>query len=495
MMPVTQAAVNQFTTHFEWSRYFLAEHRSNKFSIFHKELAESIQRSQRQRGLRLCFLAPRGSAKTLNGTTAIALDDFCNRREPYISITSTNEDSTKDLIREIASEVMYNERLNHYYPWLRFCRINSNEIVSPTGRRIKGYPVGSSIRGRKNRGQRITKLIVDDPQGPKDIVSKEYRKRAWHWLMSDAIPACTPDANVFVFATDLHLDSIAHRLRNQPGWETKIYQAILEWPERMDLWNQWGEIYRDTEEPNYIQRSEEFFRINREEMIRGCRVLWPDRYPLYWLMRERLNLGEGAFASEYLNDPRDPSLSEWPSTYFDWPGFWVTSFPDAKQIRQKVLSIDPSLGKEANRGDYSAICRYAIDQRDISYVQIDQKRRNTEALCSDIVRHVAEWAPDAIVIETNQYQELILPILDRVARESQVRLPSVEEQHNNTAKEVRIRRLGPDLSRHLVRCVRDPGTQLAVEQAMQFPFGSHDDGIDAWEMARSFVMAPRWELR
>jgi predicted phage terminase large subunit-like protein len=399
------------------------------------------------------------------------------------------------MVKEIAREIRSNERLRAHYPELQAARITADRIELPSGYSLHGYAVGSQVRGRKVGGKRITKLIIDDPQGPKDIISPLYRRRAWDWVFKDAIPACDPSANVFVFATDLHQDSIAHRLRTTPGWVTRVYQSIVRWPDRMDLWKQWSDIYRNTEAHDYIKRADEFFEVNKVEMLRGGEALWPDRYPIYWLMRERVRLGEGAFASEYLNDPRDPSLSEWPAEYFDWPGFWVDRFPAAEQITQKVLSIDPSLGRESDRGDYSAICRYALDKRGISYIQVDQKRRNTESLCSDIVRHIAEWAPDALVIETNQYQELILPILDRVAKESQVRLPPVEQQHNSTSKEVRIRRLGPDLSRHLVRCIRDPGTQLAIEQAMQFPFGSHDDGIDAWEMARSFVAAPKWELR
>jgi predicted phage terminase large subunit-like protein len=55
---------------------------------------------------------------------------------------------------------------------------------------------------------------------------------------------------------------------------------------------------------------------------------------------------------------------------------------------------------------------------------------------------------------------------------------------NHTAKQIRIRRLGPYLSSRRLRFKSDsPGTRLLVEQLQEFPIGDHDDGPDALEMA------------
>ena len=56
--------------------------------------------------------------------------------------------------------------------------------------------------------------------------------------------------------------------------------------------------------------------------------------------------------------------------------------------------------------------------------------------------------------------------------------------HNHAAKLVRIRRLGPYLSRRRLRFLaRSPDTQLLVDQLRDFPIAAHDDGPDALEMA------------
>ncbi len=56
--------------------------------------------------------------------------------------------------------------------------------------------------------------------------------------------------------------------------------------------------------------------------------------------------------------------------------------------------------------------------------------------------------------------------------------------HNTVKKQVRIRRLGPYLSRRQMRFLsRSVSTQLLVDQLRDFPAGAHDDGPDALEMA------------
>jgi len=106
-------------------------------------------------------------------------------------------------------------------------------------------------------------------------------------------------------------------------------------------------------------------------------------------------------------------------------------------------------------------------------------------MCADLCKRVREFSPECLALETNQYQELIKPILRATAAALDVTLPRIVDIENRENKSLRIRRLGPDLASKSVRFKRNsPGTTLLMQQLQDFPHGSHDDGPDAWEMAR-----------
>lgn len=217
-------------------------------------------------------------------------------------------------------------------------------------------------------------------------------------------------------------------------------------------------------------------------------VLWPNRWPLYTLMKHRASIGEAAFASEKQSDPVDPTLCEWPSSYFDWPGILFDRWPTDLAI--KTLALDPSKGKDAKHGDYSAIVRYGRALNGVEYVEADLARRDTERIVADTIQHVIDFQPEELAVETNTFQELLLAPLQaehqRRERELNIIIPlNVASLNNMVNKEVRIRRHGPYLSQRRVRFkARSPGTALLIQQLRDFSIGDHDDGPDGWEMAR-----------
>ncbi len=213
-----------------------------------------------------------------------------------------------------------------------------------------------------------------------------------------------------------------------------------------------------------------------------ARVLWPEREPLYDLMLLRATIGHAAFESEKQSNPLDPSACEWPEEYFDWPGIWFDEWP--KSFAVKTLALDPSKGKDAKVGDYSAFVRYVCTTSLVEYVEADLKRRNSEQIIEDAIQHYVDFQPEELVVETNTFQELFIAPLLVEARRRLVQM-TIQPVDNTVNKEVRIRRHGPYLSQKRVRFKRrSPGTNLLVQQCKDFPTGDFDDGPDAWEMAR-----------
>jgi predicted phage terminase large subunit-like protein len=251
----------------------------------------------------------------------------------------------------------------------------------------------------------------------------------------------------------------------------------------MDLWREWKEILHDHYDPLKEVRAEEFFNAHQAEMEdEACLPLWPAKEPLYALMSLWASVGDAAFRSEKMNDPSDPSASEWPSEYFDRKTIWFEEWPSDLTVR--TIFLDPSKGADAKHGDYSAIVLYGRDKWGVEYVEADLERRGVDKMCSDLLTHARRFVPDRIGLEANGFQDLLAAPLREAAKKEGMDLPLILVT-NSVNKAVRIRRLTSPLSQGKLRFKRrSPGTQLLLDQLRDFPNSKHDDGPDAAEGAR-----------
>jgi predicted phage terminase large subunit-like protein len=291
--------------------------------------------------------------------------------------------------------------------------------------------------------------------------------------------AGSPRTNVVVLGTALHREAIVCKLQTTPGWRSKVFRSLQRWPERMDLWASWGDLLHDWADEAREAKAQAFYEANRGAMEAGAEVLWPGREPLHALMRLRATVGPAAFASEKQNDPVNPELCEWGAEYFDYPGFWFEDWP--KDLTLRVLSLDPSKGKDSDLGDYTAYVRIGLDRDLVMYVEADLRRMTSEAIVDTGLDHVKAFKPDSFVIETNIFAELFVAMFQVAAARERLILP-LAGWPNVVSKEVRIRRLGTYLAQRKFRFkARSAGTQLLVQQLRDFPQGDHDDGPDALE--------------
>jgi predicted phage terminase large subunit-like protein len=453
---------------------------------FHRWLAAELEALGRTRGRRLDVLAPRGSAKSTWTSVAFPLWCGVHGKEPYIVLASDTDDQAKDFLRKIRDQLEGNHALLRDFPaaagvgpvW------QAHYLRLRNGVGIRAISTGGKIRGRSEKEARPSLIIVDDPQNLEHIISPARRERSWDWLVRDVCSAGSPRTNIVVLGTALHREAIVCRLQITPGWQSRVFRSVEPWPERMDLWAEWELILHDHNDDQREAKARAYYEANRPAMDAGAQVLWPERESLYALMTRRASDGPAAFASEKQNDPVDPTLCEWPSSYFDWPGIWFDTWPH--DLTVKTIGLDPSKGKDAKHGDYSAFVRYGYDARShVEYVEADLARRNMEQIIEDAVGHCRAFRPEAIAVETHTFQELLVAPLLEAARRAGVPMTVQPVENMAPAKPVRIRRHGPYLAQRLVRFkARSPGTQLLVQQLRDFPNGDHDDGPDAWEMAR-----------
>lgn len=192
---------------------------------------------------------------------------------------------------------------------------------------------------------------------------------------------------------------------------------------------------------------------------------------LPYIERMRLRRGNWKITNE---------KGEWPGEYFG-DHIWFDEWP--KDLTIRIISLDPSKGKDAKHGDYSAYIKFGRCKAGFLWIEGNLERRPTPRIVEDGFEHYRGFPCEGFGIETNQYQELLATEFGRVSKERGIMLP-IFGLHNSVKKEVRIRRLGPYLARKVARFKSNsPGTRLLVQQLRDFPNGPHDDGPDAMEMA------------
>lgn len=450
-----------------------------------------------ERGAWLSVIAPRGAAKSTLSSLALPLYAAMEGKENYIVISSDSGDQARLFLGAIRDEIETNELLQQDYPSV--CRKGpiwrDDRLKLANGVQIDAVGTGTKMRGRRNRQSRPSLILVDDPQNTGHIISELQRSRSWDWLTKDVCNAGSPDTNIVVLGTALHREGIVNRLEKTPGWEHHHWKAIEQWPERMDLWNDWEDILLDWGSDDREENARRFYDQHKEDMQAGGSVFWPDRFPLYDLMLKRSAIGRLSFDMEMQGIPRSADQCEWPDEAFLYPHFWFDDWGPVDHYEIRTMFLDPSLGRDSKTGDPSAIVAYGRDKRGLELAEADIKRRNAKQMIDDLVAFAARFKPDIVGIESNAFQSLLMPILyqsieNHEKETGQILAFRIIGLENSVNKQVRIRRLNNPISERRLRLKsRSPGTMTLLEQLKTFPDKSaHDDGPDALECARRLAI-------
>jgi hypothetical protein len=361
------AAIPAFANLDGWARHYLPDYFTLPNSRFHDWLADQLHSLQGRRGTRMALVAPRGSAKSTWVSLVYPLWAAVHNQEPYILLISDSQGQARLLLEAIKRELEDNPLLAAAYPaavgpgspWGRDRLRLANGVV------IEALGTGAKIRGRRNRAERPSLIIVDDPENDNHVTSALQRERSWSWFNRAVINAGTPQTNILVLGTALQRDCLVLRLSRTGGWQGQTFKSVARWPARMDLWEEWQAIYQDYAEAAHEDKALRFFKKNRAAMEAGAEVLWPEQESLYALMCLRATIGPAAFASEKQGDPVNPEQCEWDASYFDYPGFWFDTWPTGIVLR--TLGLDPSKGKDAQHGDFSAFVKLCPPLRNVCH--------------------------------------------------------------------------------------------------------------------------------
>lgn len=481
-----------------FAQTYLPHHASLPCSSLHEFLAarflDAVTSEQPQR---TAIAAPRGNAKTtwvsvIGPLWCLSFPEIAKKE--YIALLSDSPKLSEENLFSITEELESNELLRADFgdlvgnpskdrrPWTQ------KKIVTINGIQIAAYSSGQKMRGLKRGKARPDLLIADDMENDEHVLTPRQRQKLLSWWTKTPSKLGGPGGlDIFAVGTVLHYDSLLSNLLGNPGYYAEKFRAVASWPIRQDLWDEWSKIFLDLSRPEPVRKEEarRFYLERRRAMDEGAEVLWPEGDPLYDLKVMLLTDGQASFDSEKQNDPINPDDCLFSEDWFHWYSRdgEVGEPTDLRlpAMQHTIGAVDPSLGKHASRGDYSAIVILGRGADGRDYVlDASIERRSPDRIIADTIAlhqryQCREWAVEAVA-----FQEFFAEEMANRGRVEGVQLPIVAV-HPHTDKELRIQTLQPAVRNgHLVF---HRSHRLLYDQMRLFPLADHDDGPDALRMA------------
>lgn len=407
----------------------------------------------------------------------------------YPIIISDSSDQAEGFLDNIRVEFEENEALREDFGNLVGKVWRSNVLITSTNIKVEAIGSGKKIRGRKHRNWRPDLLVLDDIENDENVRTPEQRAKLESWFLKAVSKAGDDYTDIVYIGTLLHYDSLLAKTLNNPGYRAIKYRAVISFSKEDALWKTWEDIFTDLSNDSHEQDAKAFFESNKEKMLEGTEVLWPEKLSYYDLMVMRLTEGEASFNSEEQNEPINPEDCIFNPEWFE---FYNEAEIDFKNREFLFFGfVDPSLGK-TKHSDFSAIITMA-KHKVSGYMYVmdaDIERRHPDKIIEDILEKEKMLRRDygrgykKFGAETVQFQWFLKEELAKASAKAGLYLP-IEEVPQTSDKTMRIQTMQPDVKNHYIKF--NKRHKRLLEQMEHFPMGAYDDGVDALEGCRTIA--------
>lgn len=439
-------------------------------SALHLSLAKDFQNIVTGKGgQKFAFAAPRANAKTTFVAQLFPLWCICFSFKKFIVEISDAVELVEGNLEAIKAELEDNANLAFDFP--QACGISSlwkvGEFVTTNGIKLKAFGSGKRLRGVKFGAYRPDLCILDDLENDTNVRSKEQRDKLEAWLDSAVLNLgdATHCMDTLYIGTILHYDSVLSRKLSLGFWNPKKFKSILEFPNRMDLWETFTTLYN--ENPSL---SETFYKQHKKEMLRGAKILWEGALDLKKLMEIRAQ-NPRAFAKEQQNEPNTQTQKFKPENFkfYDRPPLkfdYITLFLDPAHARKK--------------SDFSAFVVLGFFANKAYVLEAIGGVLKTKEIAKKFIELYTLYNPNKAALEANFGGDFLKDFIKKEAQLKGLDL-HIKSLTNTENKQQRIERLEIPVEDGDILFLRKQ--TLLLEQLEQFPDGKNDDLPDALEGA------------
>jgi predicted phage terminase large subunit-like protein len=346
--------------------------------------------------------------------------------------------------RFLRDAVVMNAQLRGAFPDLRaahpwavraFAIERDADSIGPS---VSAFGVGAGTTGA-----RADLLVCDDIVDVRAMHSRAARDRTADYFTNNLMNLLEPNGRFWGLCTPWHRDDLNARLKASGAYP----------------------LFRRAIGPDF-------------------EPVWPEKWPTEKLRERRAEVGAASFARGY---SLLPAAEEDAAIRPEWVQFWT----EPVACERRVLSVDPAVSASA-RSDRSALVVLGTCGTRVRVLAATARRATAPNLVHLIDVLDREWNPETILFETNA---AFLGLKDLLARHAAFggKLKGVTQSADKAAR-VAAFSVAVENGSLLLEGTADgpvPGQRELYDEMTAFPFGEHDDLLDATATGYAFLLNRR----